>query len=184
MQPVNSVSGPIIAAEGKQTFRKDGMRTGFLVRGISRKAAGSGRSVRWQTSEEVYSDPMDCLMQMRDILIPDRLREKTGLSDCADLTVLLDSCGYVVSFIADELLGCIDQCLKSGGCSPDDLARIRKLYNSLQGFGDTLGHRVSSWKYCQIEPGFHAGSAGSDSVSAPRFRYRIQPGMITTAAAI
>ncbi len=153
--------------------------TVFRVRGVS--PAIGNRHSDIAVSVMCYSTPLQCLDHMRRVLIPDRLREKTGLAGCHDMEVLLDNCGFTVSLIAEELIAMIDSCIESSECSPSDLRRIREAYNSLSGFGPALGHRISSWSYI---------SGGSTSafdpvlVQSPRASYLVKRADIIQARAV
>lgn len=89
-------------------------------------------------TDEMYDSTLDCLACYRWYIIPERLREASGLQEETDLEALLDSAGYSTSLIAEELFSMIDACLESGRCSEDDLGRIRLAYNGLSGFNDIL----------------------------------------------
>lgn len=87
-------------------------------------------------TDEMYDSTLDCLACYRWYIIPERLREASGLQKETNLEALLDSAGYSTSLIAEELFSMIDACLESGRCSEKDLKRIRLAYNGLSGFYD------------------------------------------------
>lgn len=96
-------------------------------------------------TDEMYNSPFDCLACYRWYVIPERLREVSGLPEETDLDLLLDSAGYSTSLIAEELFCMIDLCLDSGCCSENGLHRIRQAYNGLSGFQDDYISRIAQW---------------------------------------
>lgn len=94
---------------------------------------------------EMYDSIFDCLACYRWYVIPEKLREVSGLWEETDLELLLDSAGYSASLIAEELFCMIDKCLESGCCSGNDLNRIRQAYNGLSGFQDDFVSRIVQW---------------------------------------
>ncbi len=96
-------------------------------------------------TDEMYDSTLDCLACYRWYIIPERLREASGLREETDLETLLDSVGYSTSLIAEELFSMIDACLESGSCSEDDLSRVRLAYNGLSGFQDIFVCRIAQW---------------------------------------
>ncbi|MCD4701238.1 MAG: hypothetical protein K8S24_05200 [Candidatus Aegiribacteria sp.] len=96
-------------------------------------------------TDEMYDSPFDCLACYRWYVIPERLREASGLSEETDLDLLLDGAGYSASLIAEELFCMIDLCLDSGCCSENGLHRIRQAYNGLSGFQDDFVSRIVQW---------------------------------------
>ena len=96
-------------------------------------------------TDEMYDSSFDCLACYRWYVIPERLREVSGLREETDLELLLDSAGYTASLIAEELFCMIDMCLESGCCSEKDLHRIQLAYNGLSGFQDAFVCRIAQW---------------------------------------
>lgn len=76
----------------------------------------------------------EILRQMRTDLIPGMLRTASSLFEEDDIETLLDGCGYTLSFVAEELLGVIDDCLQSSRYDVEDLRLIRELYGTLAGY--------------------------------------------------
>ncbi|MBN2587499.1 MAG: hypothetical protein JXR55_09420 [Candidatus Fermentibacteraceae bacterium] len=95
----------------------------------------------------MYPSALHCLACLRWRIIPERLREASGLADETDLDTLLDGSGYSVSLIAEGLFEMLDECLESSSCTPEDLRRIRLAYNGLSGFGDDGADRIAAWGY-------------------------------------
>ena len=111
------------------------------------------------------------LRQMRTDLIPGLLRAASSISEEDDLEVLLDGCGYAVSFVAEELLGVIDDCLQSSWCDSEDIRLIRELYSTLAGYaggdpGRTVPRRPSLRGVRNPRPG-----AAVFDISSPRRAY-------------
>lgn len=96
-------------------------------------------------SEHVFRSPLECLDNLRRMMIPEILREASGLAEEADLEVLLDGSGYSVSLVAEELLSMIDECIDSNSCRPRNLDRIKRAYNGLSGFDARVVRRISGW---------------------------------------
>ena len=95
--------------------------------------------------DEMYDSSLDCLACYRWYIIPERLRDASGLRKENDLEILLDGAGYSTSLIAEELFSMIDACLESGNCSEEDLNRIRLAYNGLSGFKDIFMCKIVKW---------------------------------------
>lgn len=97
-----------------------------------------------------YSDPehgsqREFLANLRDVVIPEMLREVSGLRGETDLEVLLDGSGYSVSLVAEELIFMIDECIESKSFDSSDLDRIKQAYNGLSGFNATVIGRTTGW---------------------------------------
>ncbi|MEN8208864.1 MAG: hypothetical protein ABFR50_06405 [Candidatus Fermentibacteria bacterium] len=125
---------------------EDCANAGFFVRHHS-FARSDIQENSWfsEYTDEQYDSPFDCLAYYRWHVIPEKLREASGLRDETDLELLLDNAGYSASLIAEELFCMIDACLESGNCSEEDLQRIRLAYNGLSGFQDDYVHRIAQW---------------------------------------
>ncbi len=126
--------------------QKNCVNNGFFVRHHS-FARPDSREKGWfsEYTDEKYNSAFDCLAYYRWYVIPEKLREVSGLWEETDLELLLDNAGYSVSFIAEELFCMIDACLESGSCSEEDLDRIRLAYNGLSGFQDDFIQRIAQW---------------------------------------
>lgn len=96
-------------------------------------------------TDEMFDSLFDCLACYRWYVIPERLRDVSGLRDETDLELLLDRAGYSISLIAEELFCMIDTCLESGNCSEQDLHRIQLAYNGLSGFQDNFIRGIERW---------------------------------------
>ena len=125
---------------------EDGLKNGFSVRHHS-FARSDNLEKTWfsEYTDEIFDSPFECLAFYRWHVIPDKLREVSGLWEETDLELLLDSAGYSTSLIAEELFCMIDNCLESGQCSESDLNRIRLAYNGLSGFQDDFVSRIAQW---------------------------------------
>ncbi len=123
-----------------------GMKNGFSVRHHS-FARSDNLEKSWfsEYTDEFFDSPFDCLAYYRSFVIPEKLREASGLWEETDLELLLDSSGYSTSLIAEELFCMIDNCLEAGQCSEKDLTRIRLAYNGLSGFQDHYVSRIAQW---------------------------------------
>ncbi len=125
---------------------EDSSEKGFFVRRHSfTRSDILEKSWFSEYTDEAFASPFDCLACYRWYVIPEKLREVSGLWDEADLELLLDSAGYSTSLIAEELFCMIDICLESGHCSENDLHRIRLAYNGLSGFQDDYIRRIAQW---------------------------------------
>lgn len=119
----------VVSAEGKGNA--------FIARHhLSSRSEALDKSWFSEYTDEMYDSTLDCLACYRWYIIPERLREASGLQKETNLETLLDSAGYSTSLIAEELFSMIDACLESGRCSIEDLNRIRLAYNGLSGFYD------------------------------------------------
>ncbi len=124
-------------------------------------------------TDEMFDSPFECLAYFRWHVIPDKLREVSGLWEEADLELLLDSAGYSTSLIAEELFCMIDICLESGRCSKKDLQRIRLAYNGLSGFQDDCVCRIAEWgnvsNHTEISypEGFYTGCSSKSLIQIP-----------------
>ncbi len=125
---------------------EDSMTNGFFVRHHS-FARSDILEKSWfsEYTDEKYDSAFDCLAYYRWYVIPEKIREVSGLWEETDLELLLDSAGYSTSLIAEELFRMIDVCLESGKCREEDLHRIRLAYNGLSGFQDDFIHRIAQW---------------------------------------
>ncbi|MCK5116221.1 MAG: hypothetical protein KAR44_06445 [Candidatus Aegiribacteria sp.] len=125
---------------------EDSTKKGFFVRHHSfTRSDIFEKSWFSEYTDEVFASPFDCLAFYRWYVIPEKLREVSGLSKETDLELLLDRAGYSTSLIAEELFCMIDICLESGHCSKTDLHRIRLAYNGLTGFQDDYVRRIAQW---------------------------------------
>jgi hypothetical protein len=124
----------------------EGSAGGFFIvhceNGGTRSMGGRHTEVR---NREIFCSPLECLSSLRTHMVPSILREVSGLAEETELEVLLNGCGYSVSFLAEELVGMIDDCLGSGRCTPDDLWRIREVYNSISAFHEGRSRRIAAW---------------------------------------
>ncbi len=124
-------------------------------------------------TDEMFDSPFDCLAYYRWRVIPDKLREVSGLREETDLEILLDSAGYSTSLIAEELFCMIDICLESGHCNENDLHRIRLAYNGLSGFQDNIILRIAQWGDVSkqvrnpFKEGFYAGCISEHATRTP-----------------
>lgn len=118
----------------------------FVVRHHSfAKGSPPGNDGISSYSEHLFRSPVECLVNLRDVVIPEMLREASGLHEEADLEVLLDGSGYSVSLVAEELIAMIDECIDSKSCRPRNLERIKRAYNGLSGFDAPMVRRITGW---------------------------------------
>ena len=96
-------------------------------------------------SEQRCGSPLEFLADLRDVVIPEMLREASGLSGETDLEVLLDGSGYSVSLVAEELIFMIDECIESKNFDSGSLDRIKQAYNGLSGFNASSVGRTTGW---------------------------------------
>lgn len=118
---------------------------GFFIRHHEMACGSSNDSTMEIRSRENFASALDCLADLRERRIPSLLREATGLHRERDMERLLDSCSYPVAFVAEELLGMIEDCFTTGTCSPEDLRKMREVYNALSSFHEGPSRRISSW---------------------------------------
>ncbi len=125
-------------------------------------------------TDEMYDSVSDCLACFRWYVIPERLREVSGLLEETDLEILLDNAGYSASLIAEELFSMIDKCLESGSCSDNDLHRIRLAYNGLSGYQDDIVRRIAQWgpHYGIMYPDTNASGVSGFAMSIVRNPYQ------------
>ena len=150
------------------------MKKSFFVRHHSFAGHDTLENSRYnEYTDEMFDSPFECLAYYRQHVIPDKLREVSGLWEETDLELLLDSAGYSVSLIAEELFCMIDICLESGRCSGKDLQRIRQAYNGLSGFRDNCVHRITQWgsisNHAQnpFQEGFYTGCTSESLTRIP-----------------
>lgn len=119
-------------------------------------------------SEHVFRSPLECLVNLRDVVIPEMLREASGLRGEADLEVLLDGSGYSVSLVAEELLSMIGECIDSNAFNSRSLERIRRVYNGLSGFNAPVVRRIARWGFDHFSAvNLQAPPALSTEIRAP-----------------
>jgi hypothetical protein len=128
-------------------------------------------------STEMYRSALHCLAYLRWCIIPERLREASGLADEIDLEALLDGSGYSVSLIAEVLFEMLDECLESSSCTPEDLRRIRLAYNGLSYFKDAMADRITAWGYLSGQDVRSESTAATMALSSPlrRFTHHRKP---------
>lgn len=97
---------------------------------------------------ETFESVMECLAYYRWFRIPQRLRALragSGVPVSADIEELLDASGYSVSLTVEELFHMLDECLRSGSASPEDLQRMRQAYNGIGGFDEPTRAEIVCW---------------------------------------
>ncbi|OPL18230.1 MAG: hypothetical protein AVO35_06920 [Candidatus Aegiribacteria sp. MLS_C] len=146
-------------AEAKRSTR------GFFI--VHHEMSGVDDRLAEVRISETFPSPLECLADMRGRRIPAILREASGLAGETDIQVLLDGCGYSVSFVAEELLGMIDDCLSSGGCSPEELRMMREVYNSLSSFHRGRSRSIRYWGHVRRMSGIEVSQRSGHSISSP-----------------
>lgn len=129
-------------------------------------AGGEGRLTEVRISE-TFESPLECLADLKERRIPAILREASGLDGETDMQVLLDGCGYSVSFVAEELLDMIDDCLASGNCPPEELRMMKEVYNSLSSFHRGRWRRIGSWGHVRRAAVSNGPHRTGHSISTP-----------------
>jgi hypothetical protein len=97
---------------------------------------------------ETFESVLECLAYYRWFRVPQRLRALCAGSwtpPGRDVEELLDRSGYSVSLTVEELFHLMDACLGSGRCSPDDLHRMRLLYNGISDFHRPTRAEIVCW---------------------------------------
>ncbi|MFO8184498.1 MAG: hypothetical protein R6U39_10025 [Candidatus Aegiribacteria sp.] len=111
------------------------------VAGSCAKGSSSVNSGTGSYSQHVFQTPLEWLVNLRDVVLPEILREASGLRGETDLELLLDGSGYSVSLVAEELISMIDECIESKSFDSHSLEMIRRAYNGLSGFDGPMVSR-------------------------------------------